>query len=324
MKNLPEHQIDTIRSSSRTIVRELGFMRWDLAESKLSASAVHCILEIGNGTVSTAREVSALLKLEKSSVSRLLKTLEQKGLLLSEINQQDARSQTLALSPAGRRKFSEIETFARGSLQQTLSDLSAHNIELISKGLHTYANALLRSSEHPETATAVPVSIQSGYQPSLLGQVVGMHGNYYSNNYGFGRVFECKVASEMAEFIGRLDQPINTVFSAMVDHQILGSVSIDGEDLGGRCAHLRWFIVKDSAKGLGVGQSLLSSAIDFVDQQDFEETRLWTFKGLDTARHLYEKMGFVLVEEKLGEQWGRAVQEQCFVRQNPSVAITNA
>ena len=39
---------------------------------------------------------------------------------------------------------------------------------------------------------------------------------------------------------------------------------------------------------------------------------LWTFEGLDTARHLYEKVGFKLVEEHKGTQWGTEVNEQRF------------
>jgi hypothetical protein len=40
---------------------------------------------------------------------------------------------------------------------------------------------------------------------------------------------------------------------------------------------------------------------------------LWTFAGLDAARHLYEKFGFRLAQEQIGEQWGAKVNEQKFV-----------
>ncbi len=41
---------------------------------------------------------------------------------------------------------------------------------------------------------------------------------------------------------------------------------------------------------------------------------LWTFRGLDAARRLYEANGFALVEEQPGRQWGEEVIEQRFVR----------
>jgi hypothetical protein len=39
---------------------------------------------------------------------------------------------------------------------------------------------------------------------------------------------------------------------------------------------------------------------------------LWTFEGLDAARHLYEKSGFRLALQKRGAQWGAEVNEQRF------------
>ena len=37
-----------------------------------------------------------------------------------------------------------------------------------------------------------------------------------------------------------------------------------------------------------------------------------TFAGLDAARHLYERAGFVLCQESEGDHWGRTVMEQTF------------
>ncbi|MCY1375670.1 hypothetical protein D9M69_631010 [compost metagenome] len=95
----------------------------------------------------------------------------------------------------------------------------------------------------------------------------------------------------------------------------LASIVIDG-DLAARQAHLRWFIVDESLRGMGVGRALLARALAFADAQ-YDETYLWTFKGLDAARHLYEAAGFGLTDESEGRQWGRVVTEQRFVRRNP-------
>ncbi|MGF6875506.1 GNAT superfamily N-acetyltransferase [Paraburkholderia sp. MM5477-R1] len=92
----------------------------------------------------------------------------------------------------------------------------------------------------------------------------------------------------------------------------LASVVIDGDNDTG-VAHLRWFIVDDSLRGSGIGRQLLSHAMRFVDER-FDETYLWTFKGLDAARHLYESFGFRLSEESEGTQWGTRVVEQRFNR----------
>lgn len=46
--------------------------------------------------------------------------------------------------------------------------------------------------------------------------------------------------------------------------------------------------------------------------QGFGRVYLWTFEGLETARHLYERHGFRLVHQQAGNQWGKQVNEQRF------------
>jgi ribosomal protein S18 acetylase RimI-like enzyme len=138
-----------------------------------------------------------------------------------------------------------------------------------------------------------------GYRPGILGACVRMHASFYSRHAGFLR---------------RLERPRNGLWSAFAAERLLGCVAIDGEDLGRNAGHLRWFIVDEDCRGLGVGKALLAAALRFADAMDFEEIELWTFSGLDAARHLYERTGFRLVEEATGNRWGTPVQEQRFIR----------
>lgn len=159
--------------------------------------------------------------------------------------------------------------------------------------------------------------VQSGFVPGLIGAVVALHGEYYAKHHGFGPEFEAVVAGGLADFAPRLKHPCNQFWHASLDRRIIASIAIDGEDLGGNVGHLRWFIVSEAARGHGLGRLLLKKAIAFCDEQSFAETHLWTFKGLDAARKLYENFGFVLAEEYEGDQWGTVVIEQKFVRLAP-------
>ncbi len=156
--------------------------------------------------------------------------------------------------------------------------------------------------------------ILNGYQNGLIARVTEMHVLFYSRTAGFGQRFESVVAGGLAEFCDRLGHPGNGIWVAMRDERILGSIAIDGEDLGDSIAHLRWFITDNTVRGAGFGRQLLSTALAFVDQLGFMETHLWTFSGLHAARHLYETNNFLLVEERVGDQWGTNVLEQRFVR----------
>ncbi|MCS5980905.1 GNAT family N-acetyltransferase [Klebsiella pneumoniae subsp. pneumoniae] len=66
---------------------------------------------------------------------------------------------------------------------------------------------------------------------------------------------------------------------AIREGKIVGSLAIDGEDLGQQEAHLRWFILDDSCRGTGIGRRLLSEAMAFCDSRQFSAVQLWTFKG---------------------------------------------
>jgi GNAT superfamily N-acetyltransferase len=132
------------------------------------------------------------------------------------------------------------------------------------------------------------------------------------------------VAAGLAEFGARLDRPQNAIWVAAQGEAVVGAVAIDGEDLGESKAHLRWFIVADGLRGEGLGRRLLATALAFVDAAGFEETELWTFRGLDAARKLYESSGFVCVEERPGETWGSPVLEQRFVRPRPSPSVAGS
>ena len=57
---------------------------------------------------------------------------------------------------------------------------------------------------------------------------------------------------------------------------------------------------------------LIKEAVEFCKNKKFLRVYLWTFAGLDPARHLYEKFGFRICEEFEGNQWGKAVTEQRF------------
>jgi len=156
-----------------------------------------------------------------------------------------------------------------------------------------------------------------GYRPGLVGACVRLHGVFYAAHAGFGAFFEGQVAAGMAEFLQRLHSSRNRIWSAWAGERMLGCIAIDGEDLGRNAAHLRWFIVDADCRGAGIGKALIAAALHFADGLGFEETELWTFAGLDAARHLYERSGFRLREESIGRRWGVPVREQGFVRPKP-------
>ncbi|MBI9077480.1 MAG: GNAT family N-acetyltransferase [Desulfatibacillum sp.] len=151
------------------------------------------------------------------------------------------------------------------------------------------------------------------YVSGAIGRVTEMHARYYSKQWGFGLYFEAKVASELAEFLTRFHPGQDFFKVALTQGRVHGSIAIDGIHANDQGAHLRWFITSSALRGTGTGNRLLQDAVDFCRHKEYKKIYLWTFEGLELARHLYEKFGFRIAEELPGEQWGVRVREQKFV-----------
>ena len=175
------------------------------------------------------------------------------------------------------------------------------------------------------------VEIVKDYVPGCIGRIAELHGLYYHRHAGFGVYFESKVATELSEFLGRYDGDRDGIWLAMADGRVEGAIAIQGADASlaseagavavanaargaadERTAHLRWFIVSDALRGQGAGNTLISAATAFCRARRYPQVDLWTFEGLDSARHLYEKHGFRLAEQRPGRRWGAEVNEQRF------------
>jgi GNAT superfamily N-acetyltransferase len=142
--------------------------------------------------------------------------------------------------------------------------------------------------------------------------VAELHAIYYQQHWDFGVFFEAKVATELSAFLCGYDRQRDGFWAALVGGCIEGSITIDGSQAAAKGAHLRWFVISDALRGKGVGNHLMETAIDFCRSAGYKRIYLWTFEGLNAARHLYEKNGFSLVEQRKGAQWGKDVNEQQF------------
>lgn len=141
-RNADTDLIESIRAASRTIVRELGFMRATLAGTRLSISTVHALLALGERGTLTAAELSEILNLEKSSVSRMVRKLIQAGEIEEHPSPEDARAKLLTLTAQGEATLAGIEAYGRTQVETALSSLPPEQRALAAAGLRAYAAAL--------------------------------------------------------------------------------------------------------------------------------------------------------------------------------------
>ena len=152
-------------------------------------------------------------------------------------------------------------------------------------------------------------------EPGDAGYVAYMHGRYYHKQHGFLSGAEYYFIKHLADFVhhpcgGRL-------WIAEVDGCIAGSIAIVRVDEN--TAQLRWFLVEKGYQNMGIGSALMKTALDFCMENHYKNVFLWTFKGLDSARRLYDKAGFVLTEEKSNTEWSdvEMTEHRMELRLNP-------
>ena len=151
-----------------------------------------------------------------------------------------------------------------------------------------------------------------GYFPGVIGKITEIHAIYYHENWGFDVSFEAQVGMELSEFLRDFTEQRDGFWAVWKNNDFAGCIAIDGRFKKSQGARLRWFIVEPEFHGHGVGSKLLHTAVNFCRDAGHKQIHLWTFKGLDSARKLYESVGFALVEEHWADQWGSHILEQKF------------
>jgi GNAT superfamily N-acetyltransferase len=151
-----------------------------------------------------------------------------------------------------------------------------------------------------------------GYSPGVVGKITEIHAVYYHEHWGFDVSFETQVGRELSIFVSELDEERDGFWVATANGKFAGSVAIDGHDARTEGARLRWFIVDPEFQNAGLGQKLISHAVEFCKKKQYRKVFLWTFEGLDAARRLYERQNFRLSQTHNVDQWGQQIKEQKF------------
>jgi GNAT superfamily N-acetyltransferase len=150
------------------------------------------------------------------------------------------------------------------------------------------------------------------YFPGVVGKITEAHAVYYYEHWGFDLSFETQVGKEFSEFMQDFQAQRDGLWTARKSNAFAGSIGIDGKEAHSQGARLRWFIVLPDFQRTGIGNVLLTRAIEFCRSRNYPRIYLWTFKGLESARRLYERHHFRLQEEHDVAQWGQHIREQRF------------
>ena len=149
--------------------------------------------------------------------------------------------------------------------------------------------------------------------PGDLGWVVMAHGELYAQEFGWDRSFEALVARIVADYAGKQDSALEAAWIAELDGTRAGCVfCVAADDI---TAQLRILLVHPRARGHGLGARLVDTCLDFAQTVGYRRITLWTNDVLESARRIYQAVGFELVEQDNHHSFGHDLVGQNWARE---------
>ena len=139
--------------------------------------------------------------------------------------------------------------------------------------------------------------------PGDLGWIIHRQMTLYAREYGWNNAFEGLVAGIIGDFVKSFDPAREAAWIAEIDGKIVGSVFLMRGDAP-KTAKLRMLYVEPEARGMGVGAALIEACVGRARAIGYERLVLWTNSVLTAARRLYERAGFVLIDEERHHSFG--------------------
>jgi GNAT superfamily N-acetyltransferase len=148
-----------------------------------------------------------------------------------------------------------------------------------------------------------PAVVLRGLQPGDLGLVVHRQAILYAREYGWNSDYEALVARIVADFHQSFDPSREAAWIADLDGRMVGSVFLV-RTADPEVGKLRLLYVEPHVRGLGVGRKLVDACVEQARAVGYSRLVLWTNNVLTSARRLYQRAGFVLVDEEPHHSFG--------------------
>jgi DNA-binding MarR family transcriptional regulator/GNAT superfamily N-acetyltransferase len=311
----PGDCVAAVRRFSRFYTRRIGLLHEGLLGGPLSLPEARLVYELaqaastgsaGTGSATTgaepitARRIGAALGLDSGYLSRLLRGLEEAGLVARRPSGTDGRQVLLTLTEAGRDAFARIDARSRAEVGAMVARLDAAERVRLAEALAT-AEALLGGEASPPSPRPWLLRPPG---PGDMGWVVHRHGALYAAEYGWDQGFEALVAGIVAGFVREFDPARDGCWIAEREGAVIGSVFlVRGE--APEVAKLRLLYVEPDARGLGVGRRLVEECLRGARQRGYRRVTLWTNDVLVAARRIYQAAGFRMVAAAPHTSFGR-------------------
>jgi DNA-binding MarR family transcriptional regulator/GNAT superfamily N-acetyltransferase len=270
--------VSRVRRFNRAVTSEVGALDTSFLGRGRPLGAARVLNAIGLGRADIA-ELREYLELDSGLMSRLLRGLEDEGLIETVAHRDDARRRVAKLTRSGRREFDAYEAISNS---QSKAILERHgDPSALLAAMDLIASAFGRSRISIEEAD--PAGKAARY---CLGE-------YYAElSRRFKGGFEVSLSRD-PDAIDMMS-PRGAFLVAMSDGLPIGCVGLKGS--GSDLAEIKRLWVAASARGLGLGRRLMASVESVARDIPVKVLRLDTNSALPEALALYRSTGWAEID----------------------------
>jgi DNA-binding MarR family transcriptional regulator/GNAT superfamily N-acetyltransferase len=299
---------DEVRSFNRFYTREIGLLERHLPASALSLPEARVLYELAHAPEvgCTAAEIGRRLRMDKAHLSRIVARLRARKLVASRVSEAHGKHVLLSLTNAGRAAFAAAEGGARAQVDALLSPVDATGRERLVKAMRD-VRAVLGDRETQDGEPRL-----RSLAPGDIGWIVHRQTVLYHQEYGWDWTYEGLASRILGAFVAEFDPTKEDGWVAERRGAIVGSIFLMTGDEPG-VARLRLLYVEPSARGLGLGRTLVDACITRARELGYRRLTLWTNDVLVSALRIYQAAGFRLTHEAPHHSFGHDLVGQTWV-----------
>jgi putative acetyltransferase len=274
-----------LRHASRQVVRELGVLAPTFGPLGVSHSACHMLMELEMKGPIGLVDLAEVLRLDKSTASRMVSTLEHKGLVRVEGHAGDRRKISISLTDQGYEDVKVLHQIANRQVEDAIGLLSEEDRSAVLNGMSLYAKALRRARVSRETRVRL---IEPQDDQAVAGVIREVMLSYSLNKPG-----SALLDPEVSQMYRAYSEPRSAFFVAERAGRVVGGGGIAplvGGD--GTVCELRKMYLLPEARGYGFGQKILDKCLEAAREFGFRSCYLETLLEMKEAHRLYERNGF--------------------------------
>ncbi len=270
--------IARVRRFNRAGTSEVGALDTSFLGRGRPLGSARVLNAIGHGQSGVAA-IREYLGLDSGLMSRLLRGLEDEGLIETVPHPDDARRRVVRLTRAGRSEFRAYEALSNAQAGDFLAR-------------HPHPEELLRAMDLVASALGRGRIVLAEMDPRGDDAKYCL-GEYYAElARRFADGFDVSLSRD-PEAVDMI-RPRGAFLVAMSDGLPIGCVGLKGG--GGTIAEIKRLWVAPSARGLGLARRLMEAAEDIARELSIKILRLDTNSALLEAQQLYRNSGWNEIE----------------------------